>query len=587
MEVREQTTVGTRGPAQSAASSLQRLAELAHHAGMAEIAREASALDERIAESRFYVACVGQFKRGKSTLINALLGDQILPVGIVPVTNLVTVVRHGERGARVRFEGGAWQEIHPADLANYVTEERNPSNEKRVAALELFHPSPLLAGGMCLVDTPGVGSVFARASEATRAFVPHIDACIVLVGGDPPLSGDEAALIERVASEVDEILVAFNKADRLSDAERGEAKAFTERVLSERLRRSIGPIFEVSATERLSGAGPERDWPRFLARLESLANSGSQLVANAEERGAGRIAERLLRELDEQAGALTRPIEASEGRIASLKQCAAAAERSMTDLSHLLDAEQARLNAEFALRREHFLAEAVPQAKRELDEQLHALAKERGPALRHHGNALAQEIYRKWVERWRTSELPIAELMYREAAGRFVELANGFLAQLAHSGNPELARLPRALEAESGFRVRSGLYYTEMMTLTTRSPFAWLVDLLRSAGSMRRSTEKSAAEYLERLLAANTARVRSDFDERVLESRRRLEAEVRALLRDVYASAERALAGTRARLAAGEEAVQSELRRLATLRGSVLDARTHHVGSAVSGRSPA
>lgn len=553
-------------------SSLRRLGDLAEQAGIPDVAADAGRLDERLAESRFYVACIGQFKRGKSTLINALLGEELLPVGVVPVTNLVTVIRHGPRSARVRFAGSTWREIPPAELAQYVTEERNPRNTKNVAGLELFHPSPFLAHGLCLVDTPGVGSVFPTASAVTREFVPHIDACIVVVGGDPPLSGDEAALVECVAAEVREILVILNKADRLAATERNEAKSFTRRILSERLGRDIGPILEVSATERLSGATHERDWPALLSRIESLANdAGSDLIAAAQQRGAARIADRLLHELDEQTGALTRPIEDSERRIDALKQCAAAAQRSMTDLSYLLDAEQARLNAVFADGRERFLALAIPQAKRELAHRFSTATALHGQALRRHGNALAQEIYREWVERWRSSEAPIAERLYREAAGRFVELVNGFLAKLADSGQAELARLPRSLDAEVGFRVRSGLFYTEMMTLTTRSPFAWLADLVRTSASVRTSAESSAAEYLDRLLAANTARIRSDFDERVLESRRRLEAEVRGLLREVHASAERALAAMRVRLACGEAAVQSELRRITELRVRVLD----------------
>lgn len=77
---------------------------LAHEAGAIELAREAGIVAERLREGRFYVACVGQFKRGKSTLINALVQDNVLPVGVVPVTSVITVVRWGERlAARVRF----------------------------------------------------------------------------------------------------------------------------------------------------------------------------------------------------------------------------------------------------------------------------------------------------------------------------------------------------------------------------------------------------------------------------------------------------------------------------------------------------
>jgi GTPase SAR1 family protein len=69
------------------------LAEIARRAGAHEIAREAEALAERAREGRFYIVCVGQFKRGKSALVNALIGQPLLPTGVVPVTTAVTVVR--------------------------------------------------------------------------------------------------------------------------------------------------------------------------------------------------------------------------------------------------------------------------------------------------------------------------------------------------------------------------------------------------------------------------------------------------------------------------------------------------------------
>jgi GTP-binding protein EngB required for normal cell division len=550
---------------------LERLVAQADRAGASRVAQDARDLSGRLADGRFYVACLGQFKRGKSTLINALLGEELLPVGVVPVTTVVTVVRHGERpSARVRRAGGSWEPIGLSELATFATEEQNPANRLRVDALEVLHPCPLLATGLCLVDTPGVGSVFAEACAATRAFVPHVDAALVVIGGDPPLSGEEAELIETVSSHVDSILVVLNKADRLSDDERRQAKSFAGRVLEARLGRSAGTILEVSARERILRTGPERDWPKLQEQLSALARErGSDLVGAAEERGATSLVDRLLQELGERRGALTRPIAESERRVASLQQCAAAAERAISGLSYTFRAEQDRLGAMFARRREDFLREALPRATAELVARLQEPSLGRGPTLRRRAFARAQEVHRPWVERWRAAEQPVAERAYREASSRFVELANGFLAQLADSGEAALAALPRSVGIELGFRVRSGLFYTEMMTLTSRSIVHWIWDLVRPRASLSKSVERSATHYLQRLLEANTARVRSDFDERVLESRRRLEAEVRTLIQEVHESAARALDLVRQRLAAGEAAVAEDLSRIDALRGAV------------------
>src|ERR1700683_5266044 len=191
------------------ASRLLRLADLAEELETVPVAEEARELAARISEGRFYVACVGQFKRGKSTLINALIGAPIVPTGFIPVTAVPTVIRFGERlSARVRLLDGSWNEIPVSELKQYVTEELNPENKKHVQGAEAFVPSPLLSSGMCIVDTPGLGSVFTGNSAATQAFIPHIDAALVVVGADPPLAGEELVLVEAVARHVQNLIIA-------------------------------------------------------------------------------------------------------------------------------------------------------------------------------------------------------------------------------------------------------------------------------------------------------------------------------------------------------------------------------------------
>lgn len=563
------TTEG-RSPVVTPGSPLRALEALAREAGADSLAREAAALAERVSEGRFYVAVVGQFKRGKSTLINALVGDAILPAGVVPVTAVVTVVRHGsERAARIRAVDGAWREIAAGDLAAYVSEDANPENMKGVAGVEVFAPSALLASGMCLVDTPGLGSVFTGGTEATRAFVPHIDAAVGVLGADPPISEDELALVEEVSRHVQQLVVVLNKADRVSDVERREAKEFTERILTGRLGRSAGPILEVSAAERLAGA-ESRDWSSLYERLTRLAKeAGSALVEAAESRGLGLLAERLRGDIDEARDALIRPIAESERRIETLRRCAADAERAMRELGYLLTSEQDRLGKEFAERKDEFVRRTVADARRELSNGARNLDG-RSPSLRGRAVSLAQEISRLWLDRWRAEEQPAAEALYRAAAQRFVELANQFLERLATSGDPGLASLATNIGPELGFRVKSRLYYTELWRLTSRSPVAWFVDLFRTREAMLRAIDRSVGDYLESLLFTNATRIENDFNDRVLESRRLLESEIRARLKEVYASAERALERARATRGAGEQAVRGELERLDALRRRAL-----------------
>jgi len=554
-------------PGPVAGSGLEALERLAAESGADHLADEARALSERLGAGLFYVACVGQFKRGKSTLLNALLGEPVLPMGVTPVTAAVTIIRHGRRrAARVRFAAGDWQEISTGDLPSFVTEDQNPENRRGVVAVEVVVPCGLLADGMCLVDTPGIGSVFTGNTEATRAFVPHIDAALVVLGADPPLSADELALVAEIAKQCQSLLIVMNKADKLDDAEREVAAGFTRRILAERAGLGSCALFEVSAAERLAGQGPPRDWDRLTDALTSLARqSGSALVEAAGERGLTLLAARLRRHLDEEGGALLRPLEESKRRIELVRACVADAERSLNDIDHLLAAEQARLCRIFSATRLAFLERARPAARRELANAIGAVEDRRGPALRGKAVELAQEISKRWLDRWLSEAQPAAEALYVEATRRFVDLTNSFLDKLASSQDAALSALPHAMCPEPGFRARSRLYFTSLMYLTSRTPAGWILDLVRSRARQLAVLERQVGDYLDQLIVTNASRIENDLNDRVLESRRGLQSEIRASLTEVVSEAEGALARAMDYRNRGSQAIQVEAERIGRL----------------------
>ena len=198
----------------------------------------------------------------------------------------------------------------------------------------------------------------------TEAFVPHIDAALVVLGADPPLSLDELAQIGTVAAQTDELILVLNKADRVPEAERQEARRFSEERIAERLGRPVVPMLEASAIERLADTGPSRDWDALVNRLGTLSErSGAALLRSAEERGVEILGRRLLHELAQREAALLRPVEETAARVEALRLCAIEAERSLGDLRHLLDAEQEALHQAFAKRQEEFLTCSLPGAQ--------------------------------------------------------------------------------------------------------------------------------------------------------------------------------------------------------------------------------
>jgi ribosome biogenesis GTPase A len=555
-------------------TALERVAALAEQVGDVAVAAEAEALGARLEEGRFFVACVGQFKRGKSTLINALLGEEILPVGVVPVTSAVTIVRHGrERRARVVRAKGGSEDIPIARLSLYVSEQHNPENTKEVVAVEAFLPCPLLESGMCLVDTPGLGSVFEGNSAVTRRFVPHIDAVLAVLGADPPISADELALLDQISQQTTVLLVVINKADRLDAAELDEARDFVVQVLSKRLGRHSMRIFEVSAAERLREGKATRDWQQLHDELAALPErAGKHALRGAEERGLRRFCDELLFNLGEQEGALSRPAEESSRRLEHLRACIAEADRALADLAPLFRAEQERMIATLRVQREQFLEAVRREAAAELAAELAAANLSRA-AIRRHAMDLAGTIAHSKLAAWCREIEPRADELYANVMRRFVDLTSELLGRLRSSGEPILAALPPELVADIGLTARPRFFFHEMLARAASGPADWLASRVLSRRAAIAAATRDAGEYLDRLLDTNTARLTNDLAERVVESRRKLESEIRRQLRGLVSNAENAIRRAEQTRAAGEDSIRHELSRIAALRARVMSLR--------------
>jgi GTP-binding protein EngB required for normal cell division len=573
--VSEATQIGL-SPHGDLADRLLKLAALAAELGSGQLSDEASELAARLAEGRFFVACVGQFKRGKSTLIGALIGEPLLPTGFVPVTAVPTVIRFGPaKSARVRSSNGAWLEISLHELEQYVSEEYNPENVKQVLGAEVFVPSPLLAAGMCLVDTPGLGSVFSGNTAATQAFIPHVDVALVVTGSDPPLAGEELALVENVGKHVGHLIVVLNKADKASDAERAAAVAFTRRLLQKRLHRPPEFVFEVSAAERLENRGPERDWPLLVQTLQRLVHrSGGNLVHAAGTRGIQRLSQQLSAIVREERDALLRPVEVSERRIAAMNQTLLEASRSMRELGYLFMAEQHRLSDFFLDRRKSFLAAALPGATQEFESLLRSAPHTLGSAHRRYVMQQAQSMVRRHVVPWLQIEQREGDVQFRSVARRFAQMGNDFLAQLEKNGIPALGSLSHLLAPEPGLLVPSEFRFREFIDIAQpSSPLRRLADIFLGLLGLRRYIDRDARWFLDWLFEVNSSRVQNDVLTRMEESRNRLESEIRKLLHEVSRVTTQALSRARSAQAEGATAVDAALVRLDRLESKIASTR--------------
>jgi hypothetical protein len=408
------------------------------------------------------------------------------------------------------------------------------------------------------VDTPGLGSVFQANTASTEDFLPHIDAAIVVLGADPPISGDELRFTADLARLVSTMLFVLNKADRIPADHREEATEFARRVLEESLRRPVAPLYQVSAISPGRGPAVAFGWLELVAALEALPGaSGRQILEAAVRRGRERLGRRLAALLEEERRALVAPLAETDRRVAALADLAAGAERARRELEALLVLEERSLAETFERRRVEYLDRTLEPALRELEQRLQPRLR-RAQAL-----GLANEVARARLAQWLEQSEGEAEAAYARAVARFGALASEFLERVAATAAIDRAVLGVDETVRSGFQAARGFRFADLLDHhVSPLPWAGLLDRLLPSSLARRGRRASARRYLVHLLQVNATRVESDLRERVRESRLRLQQELDRLLLQVRDEAHRAAARGRAARAAGEGSVRDRLVRV-------------------------
>lgn len=229
-------------------------------------AARAEALLKRLEGEQITIAVIGQFKRGKSALVNALLGESLLPVGIVPVTSAVTEIRQGAPGAAVHFQNGLFQAVPVRQLDSYINEQENPDNRLGVSFVRIFSDSPFLQKGLTLVDTPGVGSFHRHNSDAAYAFVKESDAVIFMLSVDTPLNEIEIDFLKSTRAFAGKFFFTVNKIDTIDDRELEIFLNYCTNLLQKLMETDCVTLFPVSAR---TGAGVPQLREQLLAECKT------------------------------------------------------------------------------------------------------------------------------------------------------------------------------------------------------------------------------------------------------------------------------------------------------------------------------
>ncbi len=173
------------------------------------------------------VVVLGQFKAGKSSLINSFLRRDVLPMGVLPVTAIITRLVYGseEHVVITKLDGSKF-EISINELSAYVTEKENPENEKKVYLVDIELPELKGFEKLRLIDTPGLGSAFKHNTAVTENWFNKIGAAFVVISAAQPLSENDLEVIRTAAEQSPEVYIVLSKTDLLSKKEVEEVMSF-------------------------------------------------------------------------------------------------------------------------------------------------------------------------------------------------------------------------------------------------------------------------------------------------------------------------------------------------------------------------
>jgi small GTP-binding protein len=540
-------------------------------------------LVEKLRENRFNLVILGAFKRGKSSLINALLGEAILPTAIIPLTSVVTILGYGESLAiDVLFRDGHKHRISSGELVDFITEKGNPKNQKGVQEVEISYPSPYLQDGVRIIDTPGVGSVYSHNTEVAYNYLPQVDAAVFVVTVDPPLSAAEQEFLKDIREYVHKLFFVLNKIDYVAESERDEAMEFTTEVLKENLETEQVKIFPVSAKLALEGKNNGHSellaqslLPRFEEHLRRFLyeDKGRVFLISCLSGALKVITDSTLAlKVERQAGSL--PLQELETRVAQfdLELAGLEKEREMSLL--LLDGRLKGVTAAFDADLESFQRETRTRLRQEIDGAFYQKSRQ-SPNLRKDMEDFLFAALKDLFTGWRRQEIEkFSDLLadtHREFAGR-INLILERLTQLT-------ARIfdfsLRGFAVEEAFADKSRFSFKfkddpvglEILQMTITN----LLPLALTRGLLLRKLQENVIELVDK----HCGRLRWDFHQRFQEIAREFRQTWLSKIDDTTTSIRQALERARAQKLTSTQATHLRLSELDDRLSQILESEAN------------
>ncbi len=340
----------------------QQLAEVAESVGMVTLANDIRTTRiPKLESERFHLVVLGEFNHGKSTFVNALLGQDVLPVGITPTTASINhVIYSPTTTARAVLLNGESKPLEPSQLKDWVTVAGGRADE--VSYVELGFPSDLLKNNVVLVDTPGVNDLNEQRAEVTYGYVPRADAVVFLLDAGQALKDSEREFLRSrvLESARDRLIFVLGKMDMLSPDERSAVVDYVKNGLA-----SITPdpvVFPLSARDWAKTKDPNSGMPELIQYFSKfLAKDRAQVILDNAAADAARTASYLENNLGVRMRSYDMDIGELETRITAVREQLDASKRKLDDLHVRIDADANSIKNQIALDLESF-AKAFVQA---------------------------------------------------------------------------------------------------------------------------------------------------------------------------------------------------------------------------------
>ncbi|MEM3431961.1 MAG: dynamin family protein [Candidatus Bilamarchaeaceae archaeon] len=473
-------------------------------------------LKKNIENESFTLAIVGQFKRGKTTTINAILGNNLLPTAVLPLTSVITTIHYGAQlKIRVIFEDNKQMEIKKGEIEQYVTEKLNPKNVKKVQRVDIEAPSNFLAHGVTLVDTPGIGSIYKHNTDVAFSFLPEADAIIFVLSADPPISEAECQFLEESAKYAYKFFFVLNKIDYLESSEIKEVIDFNRGVIASKMKTEketikIFPLSAKNALERKIKGEEDERLLNFERELESfiVSKKGSFVLGVAAAR-LRRIVEGIITERLIEKSSLTISSETLEQRIKKFDE-------ELQKILHQKEYNEELINIEQKKILE-IIDEDLDKLKKEITPSLTKKIVDYATSLENKNNtqfANAIDDYRQEsilheLEQWRNAEQEKVVRIFSERMTKYSSKANEVITEIEKLATGLFDVKIESKKTEEKFIMESGFYFKlskedEIKTIS-------MVQKLLPKSIFKKQLVNSLPVEIEEDIDRNCGRMRYDF----------------------------------------------------------------------------